>query len=648
MRGLLFFIPGLPLIGFLINLFFGRFLPKRISGWLATIFVGAAFVLAIFEYMNLASMSANSRIIEANLFTWFQLGSTNISIGAYFDPLSAVMVLFVTGVATLIHAYSIGYMEHDPRVKTFFVYLNLFVFSMLTLVLSNNFVLTFLGWEGVGACSYWLIAFWFNRDSAASAGKKAFIINRVGDLGYMVAMFLIFQVSDSLSYTRVFHSVHIGTASILSTKPMMTPGQATAIALLLFLGAAGKSAQVPLFVWLVDAMEGPTPVSALIHAATMVTAGVYLMARISPIIHLSSYGSVSAGTVIALVGVLTAFIAAMAATSQDDIKKVLAYSTVSQLGYMFLGIGTGAYTAAIFLMITHAFYKALLFLGAGSVIHSMHDEQNIKKMGALYKVMPITGFTFVIGWLSIAGVPPFSGFFSKGDVLMAAYSRSPLLWALAAVTAILTAYYMGREVYLVFFGDSRYAESLSAGTGNAALLPHESPAIMTVPLVILALASALAGLLNLGVGSSTDFLANWLSPVFGSAQVGLSFGSGTRLVLEAADIVFAIIGVYLAFVSWSHTSKRPSLEPVILRRAWGIDSLLDLLFSRGSQLLARSLNQVVDNELIDGVIEGSGLVVASVGTQLRKVQSGYVRSYALIISFGVVLALGFALTRASF
>ena len=632
MRGLVFLIPGLPLLGFAINLLFGRYLPKRVVGWLATAVVGGAFVIAIVEYLHLLSIAA-PRVETGDLFTWFQVGGLKIAWCFYLDPLSAAMILFVTGVATLIHAYSIGYMDHDPRFRTFFVYLNLFVFSMLTLVLANNFVLTFLGWEGVGACSYWLISFWFHRNTAAAAGKKAFIVNRIGDFGYMVGMFLLFKVTGTLTYSGAFNAAHHGVIS--STD-------ATAIALLFFVGAAGKSAQIPLFVWLVDAMEGPTPVSALIHAATMVTAGVYLMARISPILHLSA----SAGTVIAIFGVVTAFVAAAAATSQNDIKKVLAYSTVSQLGYMFLGIGSGAYVAAIFLMITHAFYKGLLFLGAGSVIHSMHDEQDIKKMGRLYKLMPITGFTFIIAWLSIAGLPPFSGFFSKGDVLLGAYSKSPWLWALGALTAVLTAYYMGREVYLVFFGDARYAKSLAGSDHHAE--PHESPAVMTVPLVILAIASVVAGVLNLGFSSSTDFLANWLTPVFGSAEAALGFGTGTRAVLEAGDAVFAIIGILLAWRAWASRSENPSLEPRFLVKAWGIDWFLDKVFSGGSQVLAHSMNSVVDNAVIDGVVKGTGTLVAATAGQVRKVQSGYVRSYALVISFGVVLILGFVLTRASF
>lgn len=631
MNSLLVLVPVLPLAGFFINLFFGSRLPRKVSGALATVAVGIAFLVAVIEYSHLLSLASANRVIDTNLFTWFAGGAITIHFGLYLDPLSSVMILFVTGVATLIHAYSIAYMEHDPRMKTFFVYLNLFVFSMLVLVLANNFVVAFLGWEGVGACSYWLISFWFDRDSAASAGKKAFIINRVGDFGYLLGMFYIFDIVKSLDYRNVLGST-LGSGSLT-----ISPHQATVIALLLFVGAAGKSAQVPLFVWLVDAMEGPTPVSALIHAATMVTAGVYLMARIAPIIHLSTVAS----TTIAIVGVSTAFIAAMAATAQNDIKKVLAYSTVSQLGYMFLGIGSGAYVAAIFLMVTHAFYKALLFLGSGSVIHAMNDEQDIKKMGALYKVMPITGFTFVIAWLSIAGVPPFSGFFSKGDVLLAAYSKSPILWLVGAVTAVLTAYYMGREVYLVFFGGARYEE---AGDYH----PHESPKLMTYPLVILAVLSILGGLMNLGFSSGTDFLTNWLVPVFGSAERQLSFGGSTKAILEVGDIVFAAIGIFLASRVWSRSAINPAFERDILRRGWGVDGFLNLLFARQGEKVADELNGFVDPLVIDGAVVGGAKLVRSSAGVMRLLQNGYVRSYALVISLGVVVLLGYVVTRASF
>ncbi|MGH7749448.1 MAG: NADH-quinone oxidoreductase subunit L, partial [Candidatus Dormibacteria bacterium] len=367
------------------------------------------------------------------------------------DPLSATMALFVTGISALIHLYSIGYMRADPQYPKFFAYLNLFVFSMLVLVLADNFAVSFVGWEGVGACSYWLIAFWFERDSAASAGKKAFVYNRIGDFGFLVAMFFLFSSTGTLNYSGVFAAA--GSGHLAGTT-------ATAVALLLFLGAVGKSAQIPLFPWLVDAMEGPTPVSALIHAATMVTAGVYLMVRIGPILALTPVSS----TVVAVVGGITAFVAASAACAQRDIKKVLAFSTVSQLGYMFLAVGSGAYVAAIFLMVTHAFYKALLFLGAGSVIHGLHDEQDLRAMGGLRRLLPVTTVTFGIAWLAIGGVFPLAGFWSKSDVLFNAYQKSPALWALGALTAVLTAYYIGREFFLAFYGEARWERVASLAT----------------------------------------------------------------------------------------------------------------------------------------------------------------------------------------
>ena len=612
----------LPLAGFLINLAFGSRLKRPLAGVIASLFVIASFALAIVTWLELLSKPASQRVFDFTLFNWISSGSLHLNVGAYIDPLSVTMILFVTGVSAAIHVYSIGYMAHDERFSQFFVYLNLFVFAMSVLVLSDNFVFTFLGWEGVGATSYWLIAFWFERPTAAAAGKKAFIVNRMGDFGYLIAVFLLFRYVGSLSYVKVFGSLgSIGHGTLI------------AIALLFFLGAVGKSAQLPLFVWLVDAMEGPTPVSALIHAATMVTAGVYLMARISPILHLTA----GVGTFIAFVGVITAFVAAMAATSQTDIKKVLAYSTVSQLGYMFLGIGTGQYVAAIFLMVTHAFYKALLFLGAGSVIHGLHDEQNIKKMGALRKLMPITSVTFIVAWLSIAGLPPFSGFWSKGDVLAGAYQKSVLLWAIGALTAILTAYYMGREVYLVFFGKQRFEKSTHV---------HESPKVMTIPLLILAVLSIFGGVLNLPVSDKFRFLENWLAPVFGGALAPATLSSSLRLALGAADGVFALVGIGLATSLWVKSSSRPAIEPSLLANGWGIDRFYDRLIARSSTRLSAEFADVIEVKVIDGATMSIAGLVGLVGKYVRKVQSGYIRNYALFISVGVLLILGYFMTRA--
>jgi NADH-quinone oxidoreductase subunit L len=613
---------GLPLVGAVFNIAFGKRLKRPYAGVMASLFVLGSFVLAVVTWLQMMKLPSSQRVANYTLFNWISVGSLHINVGAYVDPLSVTMILFVTGIAMLIHFYSIGYMSHDKRFSTFFIYLNLFVFAMLVLVLSNNFVFTFLGWEGVGAASYWLIAFWFERPSAAAAGKKAFIINRIGDFGYLSAVFLIFSYLGSLSYSHVFGSVgHLSTETI------------TAIALLFFVGAVGKSAQLPLFVWLVDAMEGPTPVSALIHAATMVTAGVYLMARISPILHLAP----GVGLFIAYVGVITAFIAAMAATSQNDIKKVLAYSTVSQLGYMMLGIGTGQYIAAIFLMVTHAFYKALLFLGAGSVIHGLNDEQNIKKMGALRKLMPITSFTFIIAWLSIAGLPPFSGFWSKGDVLAGAYQSSVILWAIGALTAVLTAYYMGREVYLVFYGGQRFDSSTHV---------HESPKIMTVPLVILAVLATFGGALDLPISNKYRFLENWLSPVFGHALTASTISSSLRFTLGALDAVFALIGIGLATSLWRKSAENPSAEPALLRAGWGIDRFYDRAIARPSTQLSATFTDVIEVKVIDGTVMSLGGLVMAVAKIVRKIQTGYIRNYALYISVGALVILGYFVTRA--
>ncbi|MGH9301140.1 MAG: NADH-quinone oxidoreductase subunit L, partial [Acidimicrobiales bacterium] len=432
----------------------------------------------------------------------------------------------------------------------------------------------------------------------------------------------------------------------------------------------GKSAQIPLFPWLADAMEGPTPVSALIHAATMVTAGVYLMARVSPLLVRTS----STSTVIAIVGVATAFVAATIGCTQTDIKKVLAYSTVSQLGYMFLGIGSGAYVAAIFLMVTHAFYKALLFLGAGSVIHGLHDEQNLKRMGNLRKYLPITYVTFIIAWLSIAGVPPFSGFWSKGDVLIGAFNKSPWLWAVGAVTAVLTAYYMGREVFLVFYGEDRWREAgvlsphaaaaspavssgatpsdvVSSGTDQVPPVavggpePHESPWIMWVPLAVLAVLAALGGVLNFPFASSVEFLGHFLDPVLGPVSRHVDLASSTKFILGVADAVFAAAGVLLAGRFWLHHWQQPKLEPNFLQRAWRLDDAYNLVLGRGGTAAARFSAFVVDNKIIDGAVNGLPQLVRSSGRSLRRLQTGYVRNYALGIAAGVVILLAFVVSR---
>ncbi len=439
-------IPAFPVAGFVLLILFGRRLGEPFAGWLATLASAGAFVSTVVVFFGLAAIEGEERFHIQTLFSWIAAGSFTVDVGLLIDPLSITMCLFITGVGTLIHLYSIGYMHGDPNFSKFFIYLNLFVASMILLVMGDNLLLTFLGWEGVGACSYLLISFWFSDESNATAGKKAFVTNRVGDFGYMLATFFIFVGLGSINYDDILtRSGELGTRT------------ATFAVVLFLLAAAGKSAQLPLYVWLPDAMAGPTPVSALIHAATMVTSGVFLLTRLNPVLAEAETWTLG---LIAWVGVLTALFAATAAVAQTDIKKVLAYSTVSQLGYLFLAVGVGAYVPAIFHMITHAFFKALLFLGSGSVIHGLHDEQDMRRMGGLQKFMPVTAFTFIVGWLAIAGVPPFSGFWSKDEILLYAWNADNLggkaLWAIGLVTALLTAFYMTRQVILTFFGRTRY------------------------------------------------------------------------------------------------------------------------------------------------------------------------------------------------
>ncbi len=639
-------IPALPLAGFLILLFWGRKLGEPRAGWLATTAVAGSFVAGLVTFAGLLGRDEHHRQFVFTVFEWIPSGGLSVDMGLLVDPLSITMVLFVTGVGSLIHLYSIGYMHGDARFHTFFLYLNLFVFSMLMLVLGDNLLVTFLGWEGVGACSYLLVSFWFERPSAAVAGKKAFVTNRVGDWGFMVAMFLTFASLGTLAYA--------GEEGVLENVASLSPTTALAIALLLFVGAAGKSAQLPLYVWLPDAMEGPTPVSALIHAATMVTSGVYLMARMNPLLDVAG----DALTVIAVVGAATAFFAATCAVAQRDIKKVLAYSTISQLGYMFLAVGVGAYVAAIFHMITHAFFKALLFLGAGSVIHGLHDEQDMRRMGALRKLMPVTAGTFIVGWLAIAGVPPFSGFWSKDEILAAVWEVNPVLWAVGVVTALLTAYYMSRQVFLVFYGQARWNEPAHGRTPQAALAtsdhepaaaehapgtPRESPGLMTAPLVVLAVLAAVGGLLNLpGVFT----LEHFLEPVFEDRLHELKITSAMQVTLAAVTGVGALIGILGARAIYlRRTAPADRFEPELLRRAWGVDEALASFFGGPARAMANFTSRVLDGRGIDGAVNGVATVVRATGSRLRVVQTGYVRNYALGLAAGAVALLGFFLLR---
>ena len=638
MLDLVWLIPALPLTGFLLLLAFGRRLGEPAAGWLATLSCAGSFVASCIVYAGLLGEDAHDRSHVLTLFEWIPAGALRVDLGLLADPLSIAMCLFVTGVGALIHLYSIGYMHGDPGFARFFVYMNLFVFSMLMLVLGDNMLVTFLGWEGVGACSYFLISFWFSDETNASAGKKAFITNRIGDWGFMLAIFLTFATVGAIDYLTVFEASESGEIAAVT---------ATAIALLLFVGAVGKSAQIPLYIWLPDAMAGPTPVSALIHAATMVTAGVYLMVRVNPLLA-ASYSW--APDSIAWIGVVTALFAATIAVAQNDIKKVLAYSTISQLGYMFLAVGTGAYVAAIFHMITHAFFKALLFLGAGSVIHGLHGEQDMRLMGGLRKYLPITAATFIVGWLAIAGVPPFAGFFSKDEILLFAWDANPALWAIGFVTALLTAYYMSRQVFMVFFGEERFRHDAEAVAeeGSAAEHhgdPHESPWTMVLPLVVLAALSLLGGLVNLPFSSDFQFLEHWLEPVVEGNERVLDVATGAKVALAVAAVLVALLGIVAAAAVYLRRRVR-AVEPEVLANVWYVDSTITD-FAGGPGRRAFETVAAFDRTVIDGAVNGVATLVAGAGRGLRRLQPGFVRAYALGIAVGAVIVLGYFVTRVS-
>ena len=619
---LVWLIPMLPLLWFLILLITGHLLGEPRAGWVATAFAGASFIATLIVLVGLLGKDsqAGGRSYEFVLFEWLPAGSLKVEAGFLLDPLSITMALFVTGVGALIHLYSIGYMHGDEKYSKFFLYLNLFLFSMLMLVFGNNLVVTFLGWEGVGACSYFLISFWHRRESAATAGKKAFVTNRVGDWGFMIATFAIWSALGTVTYTEIANS------------PAMSAATGTAVSLLLFVAAAGKSAQLPLYVWLPDAMEGPTPVSAMVHAATMVTSGVYLLVRMNNVL------TDDALLVIAVIGATTALFAALCAVAQHDIKRVLAYSTVSQLGYMFLAIGSGAYVAAIFHVITHAFFKALLFLGSGSVIHGMHDEQDMRKMGALRIAMPITGATFIIGWLAIAGVPPFAGFWSKDEILLAAWEQKnigPLLWVVGLVTALLTAYYMSRQVILVFFGDQRWDDDVH---------PHESSWTMTTPLCVLAVAAAAGGAINLPLVKDWLVLEHFLEPIFHHPH-HFSSGTATKIALAVISVAAGLIGISIAVLSWmKRRIPTDRLEPEFLENAMYVDSSYARVVG-GPGTTGFQKTADFDRRIVDGGVNGLARAVMKLGQLIQPTQSGYMRNYAVGVALGalailVVLAWG--------
>jgi NADH-quinone oxidoreductase subunit L len=623
MDSLIPLIPFLPLIGFVINGLFGKNLPKSVVGIIGSGTLLVSFLLSIWCFNEVGTSGA----IHVRLYNFFTVDGLQVDFGFLIDHLSVWMMLIVTGIGFLIHVYSIGYMHDDDGFWKFFAYLNLFIFSMLLLVMGNNFLMLFFGWEGVGLCSYLLIGFWYTNKEYGKAARKAFIMNRIGDLGLLLGMFMIFKTFGSLNYEDIFSRM----ASI-----RMEMGVITTICILLFIGAMGKSAQLPLYTWLPDAMAGPTPVSALIHAATMVTAGIYLVARCNPLYSLSP----DAMHFVASIGLITCIFAAIIGLRQNDIKKILAYSTVSQLGLMFVALGMGAYASAMFHVTTHAFFKALLFLGAGSVIHGMGGEQDIRKMGGLRKAMPITFWVFLIGTFAISGFPLLSGFFSKDEILAFTYAHGGMVWwVLAGLSAMLTAVYMSRLLYLTFFGAFR-------GTTEQEHHLHESPATMTVPLAILAGLSLAGGFLNtphfMHLGNS-QWMAHWFSWVIPMQEVHL--GESTEWMLMIVTTSMAVAVLIISYFIYTKKSSVPvpdaeqkGLTRVIAHKFY-VDEIYDFLFVRPLERLSRLFHYYVDMQGIDGLVNGVGSGVQKLGAGFRKLQNGNIEYYLIGMVAGVILLL---------
>ncbi len=650
-------IPLFPLIGFLINggwYLFGQApqgrqkASSKVTGWIATFFIFLSFLVSALLFLQLFSMDGEHRVIQQVVFPWIYVGALKLDVAFRVDSLSTLFTLVITGVGTLIHIYSIGYMSHDASPGKFFAYLNLFCFAMLMLVLGASLPILFLGWEGVGLCSYLLIGYWYTDIEKAKAGKKAFVVNRVGDLGFLLGMFMIYSTFGTLDFETLRSVVgefgHLGGAIRVDIEAV------TSICLLLFVGCMGKSAQIPLYVWLPDAMAGPTPVSALIHAATMVTSGIYMISRLNFLYSLSPI----ALSVVATVGALTAFFAATIAIVQKDIKKVLAYSTVSQLGYMFLGCGVGAYSAGVFHVITHAFFKALLFLGAGSVIHGMHEEQNILKMGGLKSKMPKTFLTFAIGWLAISGIPPFSGFFSKDEILWQAFSSpsgSMLLWGLGALTAVMTAFYMTRLFSLTFLGSPRFEEHSAHDHahghdhGHSSLGVHESPSVMIVPLQILAILSAIGGLIGI---PHMSWLEHWLEPVIPVHEVAAAVEhSQTEWLLMGVSVFGAVLGIavalqlYRSLKSPTALAEKFSTIHQAMEDKWYVDEIYDALIVKPLQKFSEILWKFFDIQVIDRIVVGFGRMSLWSGETARVMQTGSIQVYALMLLVGLIATAGY-------
>ena len=639
-------IPLYPLIGSIINGFFGLKIGKKAVGFIACGSMTLSFLTSVLVYVGYLMLPEGQHVYEQVVWTWFGASDFNVDFGFQVDPLTLVMMFVVTGIGLIIHVYAVGYMQEEFSYYRFFAYFNLFVSAMLLLVMGNNFLLMFIGWEGVGLCSYFLIGYYFEKKSACDAGTKAFIVNRIGDFAFLLAIMYIFNIFGSIDFTTVFHA---------APEKLIYAGEAvTIITMLLFVGATGKSAQIPLYTWLPDAMEGPTPVSALIHAATMVTAGVYMVVRCSVLFNLSPLTM----TVVAFIGGGTAIMAATIGMTQFDIKRVLAYSTVSQIGYMFMACGVGAYTAAIFHLVTHAFFKACLFLGSGSVIHGIHGEQDMRKMGGLKKHMPVTYWTFFISALTIAGIPPLAGFFSKDEVLYHSLMDGNIIfWGMGISAALLTAFYMFRLVFMTFHGESRVDPSVH---------PHESPKVMTLPLVVLAGLATVGGLLGIPY-HGWHILHNWLEPVlhFDLAnalqhsehmlhEAGRHAPSWAHLLepkehsgwieflLMVFSTVIAVTGVAGAYIFYI---KRPDLPDKFTEGQWGfdmvqnkyyVDELYDDVFVKPTVEGSNLLWKECDAKAIDGVVNGTAKTIGWFSRQAQTLQSGFVRNYALFIVVGFI------------
>jgi NADH-quinone oxidoreductase subunit L len=627
-------IPLLPFTGFLIAGLFGKYLKER-AAVVAVAGVFGSFVFAVSAFIDVLG----GTLINENLYSWIAIGSLNISVGFQVDQLTVVMLMVVTTLSTLIHIYSIGYMHGDKGFARFFAYLELFTFFMLVLVMANNFLLMFVGWEGVGLCSYLLIGFWYEKKSASDAGIKAFVVNRVGDFGFVLGVMLIFVTFGSLDFTEVFKAASTSAAAQSVNLLGVEMSVVTLICLLLFVGATGKSAQIPLYVWLPDAMEGPTPVSALIHAATMVTAGVFMVARCAPLFVLSH----TAMTVVAVVGGVTAIFAATIGLVQNDIKRVIAYSTISQLGYMFLGLGVGAFAAGIFHLTTHAFFKGLLFLASGSVIHALSGEQDMRKMGSLKSKIKVTYAVFVIGSLALAGIFPFAGFFSKDEILWSVYGSNRLLWVIGVVGALMTAFYSFRLIYLTFYGTSRMDHEVEHHV-------HESPKVMTVPLMILAFFSITIGLIGIpgAIISHANLFGEFLAPVFPAAHHGDADSRMLEIGLMIFSVTVALIGIRMAYKLYVQNTSVPDqiaerfkgLYELLLNK-YRVDEVYNAIFVEGMvHKLAKVLHGVGDVKIIDGFINGMASAIGRTSERGRKLQTGFIQEYAFTMGLGLVVLMG--------